>query len=174
MRDFAYDRLRSSPSWFFVQREANNNKTALFTVFRFRAIWTEEWNMTWSIAHEANRCSFWTSSTSVSWKRPFLCIMCNLDHNFHTEMRIYVAQVVHPSLEGTLKMSYLRYFRFSFCHGYMVNKRWHYSAGWTGVHMFHGHQYTKLSCAHSLQVKFLCQENFLPCSWCMKLGTVRS
>ena len=93
MRDFAYDRLRSSPSWFFVQREANNNKTALFTVFRFRAIWTEEWNMTWSIAHEANRCSFWTSSTGVSWKRPFLCIMCNLDHNFHTEMRIYVAQL---------------------------------------------------------------------------------
>ena len=85
--------------------------------------------MTWPIAHEANRCKFWTSCPVGSWKRPFLCIMRNFEYSWLTEMRILVRRVVQRSTESTLKMSYLRCFRFSFCQRY---KSW--TKGDTTVH----------------------------------------
>ena len=93
--------------------------------------------MPWPIAHESNRFSFLKRCTGVSLKRPFLCTMRNFEYNWLTEMRFFNGRVVHTSTEirflvgrllhtdteSILKMSYLGCFRFSFCQGYMVNKR---------------------------------------------------
>ena len=99
--------------------------------------------MTWPIAHEANRCTFWTSCTGVSWKCSFLSIMRNFGYSWLTEMRILVGRVLHTVTDIALKMSNLGIFLFSFCQGYMVNKTRHYSATGTALHMFHGHWSTR-------------------------------
>ena len=55
-------------------------------------------------------------------------------------MRILVGRVLHTGTEITLTVSYLGCFLFSFCQGYVTNKRRHYSAGGTALHMFHLHK----------------------------------
>ena len=100
-------------------------------------------SVTWRpVAHEANRWTFWTSCTSVSWKRSFLFILPNFRYSWLTEMRILVGRVLHTGTEITLKMWYLGCFWLSFCQGYLVNKRRHYSTGGIALHMFHGHYRT--------------------------------
>ena len=105
--------------------------------------------MPWPIAHESNRFSFLKRCIGVSLKRPFLCTMRNFEYNSltgmrflngrvvhtSTKMRFLVGRLLHTGTESTLKMSYLGCSRFSFCQGYMVNKRWDCSAGRTAVHM---------------------------------------
>ena len=73
----------------------------------------EELNMTGHMAHDENRCTFWTSCTVVSWKRPFLWILCKFTYSWLTEMRILLLRVVHTGTEITLKMGYLEWFLFS-------------------------------------------------------------
>ena len=108
----------------------------MFFSFPLHGHQVEDCNLT---AHEANRCTFWTSCTGVSWKCPFLCIVHNFGDSFLTEMRILVREVLHTGGEITLKMSYLRCSGFSFCQGYMSNKGRHYSVGDNALHMFHRH-----------------------------------
>ena len=74
----------------------------------------EECNMTWPIAHEENRCTFWTSCTGVSWKCHFLCIMRSFGYSSLTDMRILVGRVLHTGMESKLKMSNFGCFWFSF------------------------------------------------------------
>ena len=95
--------------------------------------------MTWPIHQEANRCTFWTSCTGVSWKRHWLCIMSSFGYSCLTHMQILVGRVLHTGTESTLRMSYLGSFWFSFHQVYMVNKRRHYCAGGITLLMFHGH-----------------------------------
>ena len=102
----------------------------------------EECNMTLPIAHEANRCTFWTSCTGVSWKRHFLCIMRIFGYSVLTNMRIFFGRVLHRGTEISLKMWYLGCFWFSFCHWYKVIKRRYYGAQGIALHMFHGHYCT--------------------------------
>ena len=74
----------------FVQRDANNTESVLFTIFFAIVLYghkAEECNITWPIAHESNRCTFWTSCTGVSLKRRFLSTMRNFGYSF---MRILV------------------------------------------------------------------------------------
>ena len=64
----------------FVQRDGNNTETVPFPMFFAFVLYghkAEECNITWPIAHEVNRCIFWTSCTGVSRKRHFLSIMRN-------------------------------------------------------------------------------------------------
>ena len=58
-------------------------------------------------------------------------------------MQILVGRFLYTGTGSTLKMSYLAYFFYYFWDGCVVNKRWHYSAGRTVVHMFHGHYRTQ-------------------------------
>ena len=65
----------------FLQSDANNTETVLFTMFFAFVRYVhkaEERNVTWPKSHEANRCTFRTSCTDASWKRTFLSIMRNL------------------------------------------------------------------------------------------------
>ena len=124
------------------QRDANNTETVLFTMsfaFVLYGHKAEECNMTWPLANEANRCTFWTSCTGVSWKRHFLCIMRNFEYSWHMQMQILVFRVLETGTESTLKISYLGCFWFSFCEGYKLNKRRHNSAGGIALHLFHKH-----------------------------------
>ena len=73
--------------------------------------------------------------------------MRNYGFSWLTDMRVLVGRLLHIGAKSTLKMSYLGCFWFSFCQLHMLNKRRHNSAGWTSMHMFHGH--TRRSCAHS-------------------------
>ena len=153
MLDFAYtEQLNFVPG--HLCKVASNTETVLFTMFlAFVFYWhkAEECNITWPITHQRYRCTFWTSCTGVSWKRPFVFILRNFWYNWLTEMRILVGQVRHTGMESTLKMK--RVFWFSFCQGY---KSRHYSAGGTTLHVPWTLQYTRLSCAHSGQFTLFC------------------
>ena len=147
MRDFACSWISEQPILLrgLFCRDANNTETVLFTMFFPFVLYghhAEECNMTGPIAHEANRCTYWTSCTGLSWKRPFLSIIRNFGYSWLTDMRILVGRVLHTGTEITLKMSYSDCFWFSFCQGYMVKKRRHYSAEGAALHMFHGHYST--------------------------------
>ena len=101
----------------FVQRDANNIETVLFTMsfaFVLYGHKAEECNMTWPIAHVASRCTVLTKCTGVSWKCYFLCIMRNFGYSLPTHMQILVGRVLHTSTESTLKISYLGCFCFFF------------------------------------------------------------
>ena len=149
----------------FVQTDANNTETVLFT---------EECNVTCTLAHEANRCTFWTSCTGVSFKRPFLSMMLNFKKSWLTELRILVGRVMHTGTQITLKMSYIGCFLFSFCQGYMLNKRRHSRAGGTAVHMFHGHYSTRDWVVHILCNSNVCVRKTLFPVHNMNFHTVRS
>ena len=128
-----------------MQRDAHYTETVLFTMFLAFLLYeheTEACNMTWPMAHEVNRYTFWKSCTLSSWKRPFLYIMRNFWYSWLTEMRILVGEILHTCMEITIKMPYLPGFLFSFCQAYVVNKGRHYSAGGKALHMFHGHYST--------------------------------
>ena len=148
----------------FVQRHANNAETVLFTMsfaFVLYGHKAEEGNMTWPIAHDANPCTFWRSCTGVSHKRHFLCIMRNFGYSWLRHMQILVGRVLHTGTESTLKMSYLGCFGFSFCQGYMVNKKWHYSAGGIALQLLYKPYTTRDWVMHILDswtfcVSFLC------------------
>ena len=112
--------------------------------------------MSWNIAHESNRCSFWTSCTGVLWKRNFLCIVRNFGDNWHTEMGFLVLRIMYTSTETALKISYLGCFSFLFCQVYMVNKWWHYNAGRTALHMFHGHYSPRDWVVHIIDKSNIC------------------
>ena len=99
----------------------------------------EECNMTWPIAHEANRSTFWRSCTGVSWKRPFFFIMRCFGYRGHTDIQILVGHDefllffllgIYGEQKATLLCRRNRSAYFS----------------WTLL-------YTRLSFAHSLQVK---------------------
>ena len=80
----------------FVQRGANNAETVLFTMlFAFVLYGHKAYkcNITWPIAHEANRCKVWTSCTGGSWKCPFLCIMRNFGYSWLTHIQILLGLV---------------------------------------------------------------------------------
>ena len=111
-----------------------------FVLYRHKE---EECNMKWPIANEANRCTFWTSCTGVSWERNFLWIMRNFANSSLTHMQILVGRVLHSGTVSTLKISYLACFGFSSCHLNMWTKRRHYSAGGIPLHMFHEHYTTR-------------------------------
>ena len=143
----------------FVQRDANNTETVLFNMcFAFLLYGHEAFfTMCFSFPlHWANRCTFWTSCTGVSRKCPFLCILPNFGYSFLTEMRILVGQVLHTGGEIGLKMSYIRCFWFSFCQGYMVSKRRHYSVGGNALHLFLGHYSTRDWVVHILDKSSFC------------------
>ena len=109
-----------------VQRDANNAETVLFTMsfaFVLYGHKAEESNMTWPVAHEANRCTLWASCTGESWKRHFLSIMRNFGYSRLTHMQILVGRFLHTSTESTPKISYLVCFWLSFSQGYVVNMR---------------------------------------------------
>ena len=125
----------------------------------------EECNIT---EHEANQCRFWTRCTGVSWKCPFLGIMYNSGYSFLAEMWILVGKIVYTGREITLKMSYLRCFWFSFCQGYMVNKRRHYSVGGSALHLLYGHYSSREWVVHILDKSISCVRKTL------NLGTVPS
>ena len=96
MRQFAYLAAHLG-SRSFVHRDANKTETVLFTMFfafLFYGHYAEECNMTWPIAHDTNRWTFWTSCTGVSWKRPFLSIMLIFGYSWLTDMRILVGRVL--------------------------------------------------------------------------------
>ena len=61
---------RRTPSWFQVnvQRDANKTDTVLSTLFFAFVLYGNkvECKMTWPVAHEGNRCTFWTSCTDVT------------------------------------------------------------------------------------------------------------
>ena len=120
--------------------------------------------MPFPIAHESNRCSFCICCTSLSLKRPFLCIMRNFVFIFFTEIRFWVGRVVHTSTESTLKMFYLGCFRFLSNRIYGDQKvTLHFKMNHS-AHVSWTLQYKRLSCAHSGQVELLCQENLLSCA----------
>ena len=107
----------------FVQRDGNNTETVPFPMFFAFVLYgnkAEECNIAWPIAHEVNRCIFWTSCTAVSRKRSFLSIMRNFGYSCPTMMIILVGRVLHAGTEFTLIMSYLGCFLFSLCR----NIRW--------------------------------------------------
>ena len=95
-------------------------------------------------------------------------------YSWHTDLRILVVRVLHIVRESTLKMSYLGCFWFSFCQGYMVSKRWLYSAGVTALHMFLGHYSTRDWVAHILDTSNFCVRKTLFPVHNMNLHTVRS
>ena len=80
----------------------------MFLAFVLNGRKSEECNMTWFIAHEANRCTFRVAG--VSWKRHFLWIMRNSGYSWHTDMQILVGIVLHADTESILKTSYLFFF----------------------------------------------------------------
>ena len=98
----------------FLQSDANNTETVLFTMFFAFVLYGHkaECNMNWPIGQEVNRYTLWTSCTGVSLKRPFLSTMRSLGDSWLTEMRILVGRVLHIGTERTLKMSYLVCFCF--------------------------------------------------------------
>ena len=151
----------------FVQGDANNTETVVFSKVFAIVLYghkAAECNMTWPIAHEFNHCIFWTSCTGVSWRHPFLFIMLNIGFSWHTDIQILVAPVLHTRTEITLKMSYICCFWFSLCQGYMVNKRRHYNAEGTPLHMFHGHYSTRDWVEHILDKSNFCVNKFVSCA----------
>ena len=52
----------------------------------------EECNLTWPIAEEAHRCTFWAICTLVSWKTPFLCILRNFWYSWLTDIQVLVVR----------------------------------------------------------------------------------
>ena len=120
----------------FLQRDANKTEKVLFIMF-FAFV------LNGHKAEECNPCprgqEFWTSCTGVPWKCPFLSIMRNFGYSRLMKMQILVGRVLHTGTEITMEMWYLGCFGFSFCQRYMVNKKRHYSAGGTTLHMFHIH-----------------------------------
>ena len=106
-------------------------------------------------SHEAKRCTFWTSCTGVSWKRPSLSIMRNFGYSLLMQMRILFWRNLHTGTKISLKLH---------CHRYMVTKLRHYSAGGTGLHMFHVYCSTRDRVVHILgnsnfcvrKLSFLC------------------
>ena len=167
MRDFPY-------SWITEQlivvrcslwRDARNTETMLFTMFLAFVLYghkADECNMTWPIAHEVHRCTFWTSCTGVSCKRPFLCILRNFWCSSLMDMQVLVGRVLHTGIESSLKMSYLGCFWFSFYQGHMVSKRRQYSA----LHVFHVHYTTRDWVVHILDWIMLDNDNFLSRKLC--------
>ena len=129
------------------------------------------------LAHEVNRCTFWTSCTGVSWKRPFLSIMRNFGYSWHPHIQTSVLRVLHTGAEITLKMAYLLFLVFflpGIC-GEQKATRWcrRNSSAYVSWTL----RYTRLSCPHYGQVKLLCQFFFLfVCFLCImyEFRTVRS
>ena len=115
--------LGNSPSWF---------QAVFFSIVFASVLYVhkaEESSMSRPKAHQANRCTFWTSWPGVSRKYLFMWILRNFGYSWLTEMRILVGRILHTGAEITLKIWYVGCHWFSFCQGYMVNKRRHYSAG---------------------------------------------
>ena len=112
MRDFAYGWITEQPILVRgrVCRDTYNTETVLFTMF-LAFVLNGPKSGTWCpIEHEANRCTFWTSSTGVSWKRPFFCIMRTFGYSSLAEMQILVGRVLNTGTESAMKMSYLGHF----------------------------------------------------------------
>ena len=168
MWDFTHNWITEQPIFVqgLLQREANNTETLLFTMsfaFVLHGNKAEERNMTSLLAHETNRCTFWSSCTGVSSKRHFLCIMRNFDYSWLLDMLILVGRVLHTRTESTQKMSCLGCFWISFRQGDRLNKARYTCAEETALHMFHEH------------LDILDNSNFCFTFLCIiNLGTVRS
>ena len=93
----------------FFQRDVHNTETVLFTIIFSFLLYGPRSVTRQPIAHEVNRCTFWTSCTFVSWKRPLLCMMHNFWCIWITKRKILIGRVLHTYTESTLKMSYLVY-----------------------------------------------------------------
>ena len=161
MRDFAHSWITEQPT--FVRaplcRDANHTETVFFNRFFTFVLYghkDEECNMTWPIAHEAYRCTLWTSCTGMSCKRPFLSMIRYSGYSCLTDMRILVLRVLNTGSQSTLKRSYLGCFWFSSSQGYIVNKRRHYRAGGTALHMLHGQYCTRYWVVHILDNSNFC------------------
>ena len=99
-----------------MQRDANNTKTVLFTMFFAFMLYghmTEECNISWPIAGEAVRCTFWTSCSGFI-KTSFLV------HNAHLWVHLACGEANLGSTSSAHRQT-LGCFWYSFVPGYMVN-----------------------------------------------------
>ena len=81
-------------------------------------------------------------------------------YSWPTDMRILVGRVLHIGTESTLKMSYLLFFCSS-SRDIWLPKGDTIAQEDPSLYVSWTIQYTRLSCAHSGQLKRLCQEKFL-------------
>ena len=112
MRDFAYTWIREQPVLVRgpLCRETQITSKQCYSVCFSLSCYMDigPRSVTWRrIAHEANRCTFWTSCSGVSWKRPFLSIMRSYMNTWLTEMQFLVGRGLHTGMENTQKISYL-------------------------------------------------------------------
>ena len=99
--------------------------------------------------------------------------MRNFGNSWLKEMRILVGQDLHTGTGSRLKMPYFGCFWFSFTKerkGDTIVREETVGICFMDTTVL----YTRLTCAHFGQIKLLCQENFVSCTFCMNLGTVRS